>query len=181
MQNFDYLSLKSLHIIFVVTWYAGLFYIPRLFIYHTEALLKGEPSRSILSEQFKKMTRLLWFVITWPSAILTFIFGTSLILMQPQYLLQGFMQIKIGFVVGLYAYHLGCHRIYKLLQKEVVKYSSNQLRIWNEIPTLTLIAIVFLIVKKNEISWVWGILVIILIAVLLMISIRIYKRLRTRI
>ena len=72
--NMEYLYLKSLHIVFVVTWFAGLFYIVRLFIYHTEANDKPEPDRSILFKQFVHMERLLWYVITWPSAILTLIF-----------------------------------------------------------------------------------------------------------
>lgn len=174
----DYLSLKALHIIFIVTWFAGLFYIVRLFIYQTEALAKPEPDRSILHDQLSKMARLLWFVITWPSAIITLIFGVSLLVAQPEWLKMPFMHIKLTFVLVLYLYHLGCHRVYKQLQNGLAKYTSTQLRIWNEVATIILVAVVFLIVKKDQISWVWGTLGIISFAIILMAAVRIYKKIR---
>lgn len=176
----DYLSLKALHIIFIVTWFAGLFYIVRLFIYQTEALQEEEPKRSILHTQLSKMARLLWSVIAWPSAIITLIFGVSLLISQPHWLKMPFMHIKLTFVLLLYIYHFSCHRIYLNLQKGIAKYSSTQLRIWNEVATIILVAVVFLIVKKDQISWVWGTLGIISFAVILMIAVRIYKRIRER-
>lgn len=175
-----YLYIKSLHIIFVVTWFAGLFYIVRLFIYQTEALQKSEPERGILHAQLSKMARLLWNVITWPSAIITLILATSLLVLQPFWLQQPFMHIKLGFVLFLYLYHFSCHYIYKKLQKGEVKYSSTQLRIWNEVATLFLVAVVFLIVLKNELDWIWGIIGFIGLGVLLMVSIKIYKALREK-
>jgi len=174
----DYLSLKALHIIFIVTWFAGLFYIVRLFIYQTEALEKDEPERSILSAQLSKMARLLWTVIAWPSAIITLIFGVSLLISQPAWLSAPFMHIKLTFVFFLYLYHFGCHNIYKKLQKGVARFTSTQLRIWNEVATIILVAVVFLIVKKDQISWLWGTLGIITFAVTLMLAIRVYKRIR---
>ena len=176
----DYLSLKALHIIFIVTWFAGLFYIVRLFIYQTEALQKEEPERSILHQQLSKMARLLWSVIAWPSAIITLIMGTSLLISQPQWLQMPFMHIKLTFVLFLYAYHLLCHRIFKKLQEGKVTYSSTQLRLWNEVATVILVAVVFLIVKKDEISWLWGTLGIIGFAVVLMMAVRLYKRIREK-
>ncbi len=174
----DYLSLKALHIIFIVTWFAGLFYIVRLFIYQTEALEKPEPDRSILHTQLSKMTRLLWYVITWPSAVITLIFGAGLLIVQPSWLSLPFMHIKLLFVLVLYLYHFGCHSIYLQLQKGVTKFSSTQLRIWNEVATIILVAVVFLIVKKDQISWLWGTLGIIAFAIVLMLAVRIYKRIR---
>ncbi|MEM9325908.1 MAG: CopD family protein [Bacteroidota bacterium] len=174
----DYLSLKALHIIFVVTWFAGLFYIVRLFIYQTEALGKPEPDRTILHAQLSKMARLLWFVIAWPSAIITLFFGISLLVAQPSWLSLPFMHIKLLFVLVLYIYHIGCHAIYRQLQKGITKFSSTQLRIWNEVATIILVAVVFLIVKKDQISWLWGTLGIIAFAVALMAAVRIYKRFR---
>lgn len=176
----DYLSLKALHIIFIVTWFAGLFYIVRLFIYQTEALEKEEPERTILSKQLSKMARLLWTVISWPSAIITLIMGTSLIITNPSWLSMPFMHIKLTFVLLLYIYHFGCHWLYRNLQKGISKFSSTQLRLWNEVATILLVAIVFLIVKKDQISWVWGTLGIISFAVILMLAVRIYKRLRAK-
>lgn len=174
----DYLNVKALHIIFVVTWFAGLFYIVRLFIYHTEALSKPEPERSILSDQLGLMSKKLWYVITWPSAILTLIFGPWMLILQPAWLSQPFMHIKLTFVTGLLIYHVICHRIFKNLQKGETKFTSTQLRIWNEVATIILVAVVFLIVKKNTISWLWGTIGIIGFAVILMLAVKIYKRIR---
>ncbi|MEQ8904984.1 CopD family protein [Ekhidna sp.] len=176
----DYLYLKALHIIFVITWFAGLFYIVRLFIYHTEALEKPEPDRSILSKQLALMSRKLWYIITWPSAIITIILGTSLLVSQPSWLKMPFMHIKLGFVFLLILYHLGCHSIFRQLQKGTAKYSSIQLRVFNEAATLILFAIVFLIVLKNELSWIWGTMGLISFAIVLMIAIKLYKRLRSK-
>ena len=175
-----YLYLKSLHIIFIVTWFAGLFYIVRLFIYHTEALEKEEPEKSILSKQLAKMSKLLWYVITWPSALITLFFGASLLISEPDWLKMPFMHVKLGFVFFLYLYHLACHAIYLKLQKGVKKYTSFQLRIWNEVATLFLVAIIFLIVLKNELNWIWGTLGFISFGILLMIIVKIYKSLRSR-
>lgn len=176
----EYLYIKSLHIIFIVTWFAGLFYIVRLFVYHTEAFDRPEPEKSILTGQFALMSKRLWFGITWPSAILTLIMGTTLIILQPEYLKMPFMHIKLSFVLLLYVYHFLCHRIYTSLQVGKQKYSSQQLRVWNEIATFLLVAIVFLVVVKNQMSWLWGSIGLIIFAVLLMLAIRIYKRLRAR-
>jgi putative membrane protein len=175
-----YLYIKSLHIIFVVTWFAGLFYIVRLFIYQTEALQKSEPEKTILHHQLSKMSRLLWNVITWPSAIITLVLATSLLVLQPFWLQQPFMHIKLTFVFLLYLYHFSCHYIYKKLQKGEIKYSSTQLRIWNEVATLFLVAVVFLIVLKNELNWIWGTIGFIGFGVLLMVAIKIYKSLREK-
>lgn len=174
----EYLYIKSFHIIFIVTWFAGLFYIVRLFVYHTEALEKAEPEKTILSSQLSLMSKRLWLGITWPSAILTLIFGTTLILLQPEWLSMPFMHIKLSFVLLLYTYHYFCHRIYKNLQAGIKKYTSQQLRIWNEIATFLLVAIVLLIVVKNQMSWIWGSIGLIIFAVLLMLAIRIYKKIR---
>lgn len=174
----DYLYVKSLHLIFIVTWFAGLFYIVRLFIYHTEALTKEEPERGILSDQFRLMSRRLWLGITWPSAILTLLFGPWLLIIQPSWLQMPFMHIKLFFVVLLYGYHGMCHSLYKSLQKDRARFSTTQLRLWNEVATLLLVAIVFLIVVKNQLSWIWGTIGLFLFAFLLMLAIRIYKRIR---
>lgn len=174
----DYLYIKALHIIFIVTWFAGLFYIVRLFIYHIEALAKPDPEKTILSTQLALMSRRLWYGITWPSAVITLVLGTWLLVLQPAWLQQPFMHLKLTFVAFLYGYHFSCQYIFNKLQKGETKYSSNQLRIWNEVATLFLVAIVFLIVVKNQMSWVWGTLGIFAFAAILMLAIKIYKRIR---
>lgn len=173
-----HLYLKAVHIIFIVTWFAGLFYMPRLLIYMTEAHQKTEPEKSILLNQFKIMASRLWFGITWPSAIITLIMGTAMLVNQPEWLRSGFMHIKLTLVFFLYAYHFSLQYIFNVLRKDVVKYSSQQLRIWNEVATLFLISIVFIIVLKDGFSMLWGIAGLLLVTILIMLGIRIYKKLR---
>ena len=172
--------IKALHIIFIVTWFAGLFYIVRLFIYQTEALEKPEPDRSILHKQLSLMAKRLWTIIGWPSAILTLFFGSWMVISLPAMLELPFMQIKLSFVFLLYVYHFICHKLYKELQNGVARYNSTQLRIFNEIATLILISVVFIIVLKNELNWIKGTLGFILVTVALMIAIGIYKKIRTQ-
>lgn len=173
-----YLYIKALHIIFIVTWFSGMFYLVRLFIYNTEANEKVEPEKTILQKQFAIMIKRLWYGITWPSAILTLIFGVWLTYLYgflPQWLL-----IKLGFVLGLYIYHFTLHTIYCQEAKGIFKYTSQQLRIWNEVATVFLVAIVMLVVVKQNLSFVWGLVGLVLFVVLLMSAIKIYKLARTR-
>jgi len=177
-MNFE--TLKALHIIFVVSWFAGLFYIVRLFIYHTEAQEKPEMERKILSEQFIIMERKLWWIITTPAMILTVIFGTFMLIDKEHgYLIhQPWMHIKLTFVVLLLAYHFVCQQIMGKLKQGVFKLKSNQLRMWNEVATLALVAIVFLVEMKISISWIKGTLGFFGVAIGLMIGIKIYKKSR---
>ncbi len=173
-----YLYIKALHIIFIVTWFSGMFYIVRLFIYNTEASEKTEPERTILLSQFNVMIRLLWLVITWPSAILTLIFGPWLWI-----LLGGtpdWLAVKLVFVVLLYLYQFSLHILYREQQKGIFRFSSQKLRIWNEVATLLLFAIVFLASVKQALSWVFGIVGILSLAIVLMLAIRIYKKIREK-
>ena len=178
MELYNYI--KSLHLIFVITWFAGLFYIPRLFIYHIEASFKSSPEKEILTKQLKLMTKRLWYIITWPSAILCVFFALWLLHIQTALIHQPWMQVKLLFVVLLIAYHLKCHSIFKQLQQDIVKYSSNFMRIWNEGATLILFSIVFLVILKSAVNWVFGIIGILVLAVLLMLGIRLYKSIRDK-
>jgi len=170
--------IKALHIIFIVSWFAGLFYIVRLFVYQTEALAKEEPEKSILSKQLKLMAYRLWNIITWPSALLTIILGSIMVYQYPGMLELPFMHIKLTFVFFLYVYFFWCRRIYKQLQNGIAKYTSTQLRIFNELATLILIAVVFIIVLKNELDWIKGTIGFFLVTFALMIAIKMYKKLR---
>ena len=173
-----YLYVKALHIIFIVTWFAGLFYIVRLFIYNTEADEKGEPEKSILQKQFTVMIKRLWLGITWPSAVLTAIFGPwmwSMLGGTPDWL-----WIKLAFVVGLYIYHFTLHAIYKQQLQGSFRYSSQQLRVWNEVATIFLVAIVMLVTVKQSLSFVWGLIGLIGFVVVLMSAIKIYKSVRSK-
>ncbi|MEE4000421.1 CopD family protein [Tenacibaculum sp. FZY0031] len=176
----DFLYVKALHIIFVVTWFSGLFYIGRLFIYHVEAEKKDEPAKSILQTQYKLMSKRLWYIITWPSLFLASFFAFWMLYKNPFYLKMPWMHVKLAFVLALYFYHGFCHKIYKELQRDEIKYTPNKLRMFNEIPTVILFAVVFLVVLKSAINWIWGVVGIILFGVLLMIGIRYYKKVRAK-
>lgn len=178
MEYYNYI--KALHLIFVITWFAGLFYIPRLFVYQIEAFQKDEPEKGIIGSQLKIMTKRLWFIITWPSAILASIFAFILLFMIPEWLKQPWMHVKLVFVLLLYAYHIKCHFIFKELQNDVVKWTSNQMRIWNEGSTLILFAVIFLVVVRDAINWIYGVIGIFLLSVILMFGIKLYKRIRAK-
>ena len=176
-----FLYLKALHIIFIVTWFSGMFYIVRLFIYNREAADLPEVEKNILQKQFTIMIKRLWLGITWPSAILTLIFGPW-VMYEAGYFydVPDWLWIKLGFVLGLYLYHFSLHKIYAQQLKGVFKYSSQKLRIWNEVATIFLISIVMLVVVKQGISLVWGLLGLVLLMVVLMSAIKIYKLLRKK-
>lgn len=178
-----YPYLKALHIIFVVTWFAGMFYLPRLFIYNTEAGEQPDAEREVLRRQFAIMMRRLWYGITWPSAVLTLILGVyvlfnghwNLVVFEPS---GRWLLLKLIFVIFLYAYHFSLQYIFNQEMKGIFKYSSNQLRLYNEGATVFLFAIVMLVVVKDSMSLVFGVGGLVLLVVLLMTAIRIYKRIR---
>lgn len=175
-----YLYVKALHIIFIVTWFSGMFYIVRLFIYNTEANEQQEPAKSILQQQFTIMIKRLWLGITWPSAVLTLIFGPWMWYLFSRGHLTDWLSIKLCFVIGLYLYHFSLHKLYKEQAKGTFRFTSTQLRIWNEIATIFLIAIVMLAVVKQGMSFVWGLSGLILLMIILMSAIKIYKLLRSK-
>ena len=172
------LYLKAVHIIFIVTWFAGLFYMPRLFVYILEAHNKPEPEKSILLKQLNMMASRLWYAITWPSAIITLVMGTALVVHQPEWLQQGFMHIKLTLVLFLYGYHFSLHYLLNQLKSGRVRYTSQQLRLWNEVATLFLIAIVFIIVLKNALSMVWGLAGLLVITGAIIAGTAIYQKYR---
>ncbi|MGB5434998.1 MAG: CopD family protein [Maribacter sp.] len=178
MEYYNYI--KALHLIFIVTWFAGLFYIPRLFIYHIEASQKPSPDKEILTTQLKLMTKRLWNIITWPSAILSTIFAIWLLVIQPIWLTEPWMLVKLGFVVLLFLYHLKSHQIFKQLQRDEVNYTSRFMRIWNEGATLILFAVVFLVILKSAFNWIFGVVGIIVLGILLMLGIRLYRRIQQK-
>jgi protoporphyrinogen IX oxidase len=175
----DFNTVKALHIIFVVSWFAGLFYIVRLFIYHTEAQQRNEPAKSILSEQFILMQKRLWWIITTPAMIFAVVFGTWMLTLNWQYYkVAGWMHLKLGFVGILLVYHFVCQKLMREMGQGKFRWSSNVLRIWNELATLVLVAIAFLVSMKNELNWIWGTVAFFAVALGLMILIKLYKRLR---
>jgi putative membrane protein len=169
-----------LHIIFIVTWFAGLFYIVRLFVYHTEAEKKAEPEKSILQNQYKIMERRLWYGITWPSAIITYGLGFTLLYSMYGWDIPAWLLIKLCFVFGLTLYHLQNHAIFRKLQKGNITWSSAQLRMWNELATIFLVAIVFIVTLKDTVSFMWGVVGILLFGFALWGAIMIYRKARQK-
>ncbi|MGB1307676.1 MAG: CopD family protein [Oceanihabitans sp.] len=178
MEYYNYI--KALHLIFVITWFAGLFYIPRLFVYQIEAFYKPSPDKEILGKQLKLMAKRLWNIITWPSAILATVFAIWLLVLQPAWLQQSWMHIKLTFVVLLIIYHLKTHVYYKQLQMDVVKKTSKFMRMWNEGATFILFAVVFLVILKSAFNWVFGVIGIFVLGVLIMLGFKLYKNIRQK-
>jgi len=178
MEYYNYI--KSLHLIFVITWFAGLFYIPRLFVYQIEAFHKPSPEKEILGKQLKLMAKRLWFIITWPSAVLATLFAVWLLILMPSWLQQSWMHVKLLFVFLLFIYHFKTHLYFKQLQNDEVKVTSNFMRIWNEGATFILFAVVLLVILKSSINWIFGVLGIVILGVLLMLGFKLYKNIRSK-
>ncbi|WP_053989993.1 CopD family protein [Mangrovimonas sp. TPBH4] len=178
MEYYNYI--KALHLIFVITWFAGLFYIPRLFVYQIEAFHKPSPDKEILGEQLKLMAKRLWNIITWPSAILATVFAIWLIVLMPSWLQQGWMHVKLAFVVLLIIYHIKTHQYFKQLQRDEVKKTSSYMRLWNEGATFILFAVVFLVILKNAMNWIFGVVGMVVLGILIMLGYKIYKNIRAK-
>ena len=172
----SYLHFKSLHLIFMVCWFAGLFYVVRLFIYHKEANTKKESTKQILQDQYTLMSKRLLSIITWPSAALTTIFGVSMLIENPIYLQQSWMHVKLSFIILLWLYTYSCQIIYNQMTIGQITTTEVKLRVWNEVATLLMFSIIFMAVLKNSISWVYATFSLLSLALLLMILIKLYKK-----
>ena len=175
-----YLYYKAFHIIGFVSWFAGLFYIVRLFIYHVEALERPEPDRGILARQLTLMERRLWFAITVPAMIITVIFGGMMvgIFIRPLGSLAEapWLVAKLCLVVGLIGYHHVCGRIRKQLAAGRPTWTSARLRLWNEVATLFLVAIVLLAVLKAGFSALWGTIALLAFGLVLGTAVKLVRR-----
>jgi putative membrane protein len=170
----------AIHIVFVISWMAGLFYILSLFIYHTEANDKPEPEKSILQKQFVKMEATLWKIIATPAMIISVLAGASMLTLHPFLLQMDWMLVKLAFVIGLLVYHFICQNIVKQLKNNQYKLTSFQLRLWRELATIFMIAIVFVVILKNAINWIYGLIGIMGVAMAIMIAVKLYKNYRKR-
>ena len=171
------LSIKALHIIAVVVWFSGLFYIGRLFVYHQEANQRAEAEQQVLKPQFALMEKRLWYAITWPGMIATVISGVLLL----YYIgIPGWIHAKLFLVAVLLAYHGGCGRLRRQLLSERCSWSSRQLRMFNEIPSLLLVTIVFVVVLKDQLSWPVLLLGITGLAVVIMGGVQLIAKKRKR-
>lgn len=176
----DFPYLKAIHIIFVVSWFAALFYIVRLFIYTTEAQVQEPAAREVLTKQLLLMQKKLWNIIGWPAMIGSTIFGLWMIWQNPVYLTMPWMKLKLISVAGLILYHLYCQKILSNQQKGIFTINSFKLRLLNELATVFLVAIVFLVVLKSGSGLVKGLLGLFVFAASLMLAVFLYKRARKK-
>ena len=175
-----YLYLKAIHIIFVVSWMAGLFYIVRLFIYHVEANDRTESERITLQRQFEIMQHKLWYIITTPAMVISVLAGIAMIWVNPILLSMNWMLVKLAFVLGLLVYHFLCQNIMNKLKQGIFTWSSTQLRLWNELATIFLVAIVFTVILKSAVDWIYGLTGLVVFSAVIMSAVKIYKYYRLK-
>ena len=167
---------KAIHIVGFITWLAGLFYIVRLFVYHAEASARPEAERDVLLPQLELMAGRLWKIITVPASLLTLAGGLAMVAQLSS--IPVWLHIKFGLLIGLFAYHFACAKIRRKQAARVSKWSSTQLRLFNELATLLMVAIVFLAVFRSAISIALGVGGLIALGVALMMGVRVYRRIR---
>ncbi|MEB3325342.1 MAG: protoporphyrinogen oxidase HemJ [Cyanobacteriota bacterium] len=173
-----YLWFKSLHIVGVVVWFAGLFYLVRLFIYHREADELEEPLKQAFKVQYALMERRLANIITTPGMAVAVTMAIGLLSVQPGWLKEGWMHTKLAIVALLLAYHAFCYRLMGQLQQGSCRWSAKQLRALNELPTLLLVAAVMLVVFKNQFPTGWATWFLVALVVAMAASIQFYARWR---
>ncbi|MFD1816915.1 protoporphyrinogen oxidase HemJ [Pseudarcicella hirudinis] len=177
-----YEHIKAIHIIFVVSWFAGLFYLPRLFVYHTEANSKPEPEKKVIQEQFQKMEKILFNAIMVPAMWLTLISGSTLVYLTwwDSFAQHSWLHLKLSFVVCLVIYHFFCRKLIAELREDKFRFSGFQLRLFNEVATILLFAIVFLVVLKNTLDWIWGVAGLLAFAIIIMTAVKVVKSFREK-
>jgi putative membrane protein len=175
-----YYWFKAFHLIGVVVWFAGLFYLVRLFVYHAEASQEPEPAQTILKNQYQIMEKRLYHIITMPGMVVTVVMAIALLITEPQVLKDGWLHIKLAFVAALLVYHFYCGRIMRRLAAGQCNWTGQQFRALNELPTIFLVVIVLLAVFKNNLptdltAWVIFGMIIAMVA-----SIQLYAKKRKR-
>lgn len=175
-----YLYLKALHIIFIVCYFAGLFYIVRLFVYYCEANQKTEIQRTILQDQYRIMSSRLWYIITVPAGILALIFGVLMFVYNPALLKLDWIHMKLVFIVVLLVYHFKTQQFVNNIKNKCLTKTPIYFRFYNEGATLILFSVIFLVILKNAFNWIYGLIGLFSLALLLMIGIKLYKKVRER-
>jgi putative membrane protein len=173
-----YLWFKTLHIVGVVVWFAGLFYLVRLFIYHREAEDLAPALRSAFQQQYALMEKRLANIITTPGMVVAVVCAIGLLSVNPAWLHQGWMHAKLAFVAALLAYHAFCYRLMGKLQRGDCRWSGRQLRALNELPTLLLVVVVMLVVFKDQFPTGAATWFLVALVVLMAASIQFYARWR---
>jgi putative membrane protein len=173
-----YLWFKSFHIVGMVAWFAGMFYLPRLFVYHAEAYEQPEPAQGILKSQYQIMEKRLYRIIMTPAMLLTVIMAIGLIYTEPEILQETWLHIKLGFVSILLGYHHLCGRLIKQFAKDECKWTGQQFRWFNEVPTIFFVLIVMLVVFKGSLPTDGATFLIAAMVIAFAIAIQLYAKKR---
>jgi putative membrane protein len=174
----DYLLAKALHVIGFISWFSGLFYLVRLFIYHAEAGERPEPERAVLQPQLETMAARLWAIITVPAMLVTFVGGLAMVVQLDS--ISTWLWVKFGLLAGLVGYTLGCGRIRRRQAAKTSTWSPGKLRMFNELATMFMVAIVFVAVFKTTLSIAWGVGGLLGLGIALMLGIRGYRAILAR-
>lgn len=173
-----YLSAKALHMISLVMWFAGLFYLPRILIYYAEAAEKPAAEKKALRDQLTIMAKRLYYIITNTGMILTLIFGLLLIYERSGVLVEGWFHVKLFFLALIFGFHHACGSMVKKADRGEELMPPGKLRLFNEAPTALLFAIVFLAIFKESLSLIWAGAALVVLIVLLTIGVKLYKKAR---
>ncbi len=175
----SYYWFKAFHIVGFVSWFAGLFYLPRLFVYHAEAQEQQvEPARSILRDQYLIMEKRLYGIIMTPAMVVTLVMAAAMLVLQPDLLQQTWLHVKMGLVLVLLGFHHYCRKIIRQLEAGETPFTSKQFRWMNEFPTFFLVVVVMLAVFKNDIPTNATGYVVLAMVVAFAASIQLYARKR---
>ena len=172
------LTFKAIHLIGMVAWFAGMFYLVRLFVYHAEAFDRPEAERAVLLPQYELMEKRLLKIITRPAMWLTFIAGGTLLYLNPGYLKLPWMHIKLTLVILLAGYSDYCGVIIKKLAKGQIPMSSHRFRLYNEVPTVILVAVILLATLRDLMSPLTLLGILVGLVILLVILTLLYRRYR---
>ena len=174
----EYYWFKAFHIIGVVVWFAGLFYLVRLFVYHAEANEEQEPKRTILKNQYMLMEKRLYNIITTPGMFLTVIMAMGIVSTDKTVLQSWWLHIKLLFVGLLVIYHYYCGRIIKQLEQDTCLWTGKQFRMLNVAPSILLVSIVLLVIFKDNLPLDYVTLLLIMVTILMVVSIQLYAKKR---
>jgi len=166
------LYFKAFHIVGVVVWFSGLFYLGRLFVYHKETEDFPAPEKNVLIKQYLKMEKRLYYGIAWPGLCITITFGLAMLI---EWGIPNWILIKLVLVALLVGYHFWCGNIRKKFCKKNIRWNSKHLRLFNEIPTIFLVGIVFLVVFKENLSLTALFIVIITLGILIYLTIQFFS------
>ncbi len=174
----EYFWFKAFHIIGFVVWFAGLFYLPRLFVYHAEAREQPEQTRQVLHSQFQIMEKRLYTIITTPGMIVTLAMGIGMVTLNPALLQENWLHIKLTAVVLLIGYHHYCGRLIKQLAQGTCTWTGQNFRVFNEIPTVFFVGVVLLAVFKDQLPLDWATGAVALMILLMAVAIQLYAKKR---